>query len=198
MRLPQLRTARLAVLPLALAVALAGCGDDETSEPATTGSTTSTSTTTASTTTAEETTTPTSEPAGSSSGAPTAKDVAACIDGKEGAKATDEDLDPDVNVPRLELDAGVPPTGGAPTTGEVTIEFNAAFINLVFFDDPADAEAAIKLVEEEEDIKAQEGRLGTVGTVLYYVTFSNPEPAELDAVNACLEEAGGDSIPASS
>ena len=159
---------------------------------------TATTTTTSSSTTTGETTTTTSETTPSGSSVPTAKDVAACVDGTEGAKATDEDLDPDVNVPRLELDAGVPPTGGAPTTGEVTIEFFGSFVNLVFFEDPADAEDAIKLVEQEEDIKAEEGRLGTAGTVLYYVTFDDLEPSALDAVNACLEGAGGEAIPTSS
>jgi hypothetical protein len=54
----------------------------------------------------------------------------------------------------------------------------------------------VKLVEQEEDTKAEEGRLGTAGTVLYYVTFSDLKPDELDAVNGCLEDSGGEPIPA--
>jgi hypothetical protein len=180
--------ARFALAVAACALALSGCGGDD-EETTTSTTTTTTGTTGATGATGDEGT----ETAG---GVPTAKEVTACASKIEGAKASDVDGDIDVSVPALELDAGVPPTGGAPATGETRIEFHASFINLVFFEDSAEAEDAIKLVEEEEDTKAEEGRLGSTGTVLYYVTFENLKPDELAAVNDCLTEAGGEPIPA--
>ena len=186
--------ARIACVVAACALTLSACGGDE-EETSTTTSTTSTTAATGPTGTSGATGAEGSEASGD---VPTAKDVTKCASQIEGAKASDVDGDIDVSVPALELDAGVPPTGGAPATGETRIEFRSSFINLVFFEDPKEAEDAIEIVEQEEDTKAEEGRLGTAGTVLYYVTFEDPRPDELDAVNGCLEDAGGEPIPAAS